>query len=191
MKSLNFILAVAISSLSLTGISGEVFAAPSRVMKLMREQALKNKPVTKDKGLCTDFTGDWTGTCVDSAGETFSEWVKIKQWDCGSISVEGDGYADDLEANSLKRIGNTTFNYLSDFNATIGIEWNIARNILTTKFVGSFQTFGSVGTGTLEGNMSFEMKDDQLITKTQNKSRTTDGQSEETSGEVCTYSKQA
>ncbi len=189
MKSIIFVLAVAISTTSITAMSTDVLAAPSRVMKLLREQAHKNNPVRKDKGLCTNFTGEWRGTCVDSAGETYSDWMKIRQWDCGSLSIDGDGYSDDLEANSLQRIGGTTFDYMSDFNATAGMEWNIARSILTTKFVGSFQTFGSIGSGTLEGTKSFELRDGQLLTKSQQKNRTNDGQSEDITGDECTYSK--
>ena len=38
MKTLNFVLAVAMSTMSIAVFSGDVVAAPSRIMKLMRAQ---------------------------------------------------------------------------------------------------------------------------------------------------------
>jgi len=67
--------------------SATSFAIPS--LELLKKGVEKPDDRPLSHLSCTDFSGDWRGTCIDDDGATSDTELKITQIQCDSIVIDG------------------------------------------------------------------------------------------------------
>jgi hypothetical protein len=148
-------------ALSATVAHGSV----TSIMKKMEKQFKVPSKKTKESIMCANFSGTWNGTCTSSDGETLDERVSIRQDNCASFEISGDGYVDTFELNKIERLGTTSFDYMSDFQASGHTEWDIARQVLTVSVIGNYKSLNYGEHGGIEYKKTIAIIDGKLQTR--------------------------
>lgn len=159
----------------------------SRAMKHLVRQLPSNPKRKMDKGICTDFSGHWVGTCNGSDGDVITDWVKIRQYDCSSLAMETEGNSDDIEVGRVDRIGWSDFDFLSSADLSGIWDWDAFRKILTSDVAGSYHTLSVPATGTIQAKQSLVIIDGQLKIRFE---QSILGSGNEAYWEECLFSKQ-
>ena len=158
------IAAISVMTLGLTSVLA--YANPFMAKKLEQKLRQSKAPLMQKSADCTDFTGTWTGTCVDSEGESYETDYQIEQWECQDISFGDEWYTIGGVANDSTAYnpdgGNTG---LSTSNNTLYLDWNTGKTDMVFRSNGIGRQTGQMNYNS-EWNSSgrFSLVGDQMVT---------------------------
>jgi hypothetical protein len=148
----------------------------------------KTGPIKEKKGLsaCSDLSGNWKGTCVDSDGDKYEEGIIVEQDKCTDINL-GESH---FNSGGAKTTGSADTEFM--FNGTLFPDWNSAGTIFRIRQTYAGRSLGSdYATLSGEGNYEMQLINQQLVARSTSKMTYTVGgqQKVDTYWDECTYDK--